>query len=391
MSSDRAVRAGTKSARANADAVLDALRTGGALSRQQISQRTGLSAATVSRATTALVESGIVVPFGRSPSSGGRPAELLRYAGGSRVVAAVQIGALRIEGALVDLDGNVTMRRSIVPVQGPSGSQEWVRQVAGLVDQLARTAATAGTPCLGAGVAVPAVVHGPDDRIDAMIGFGAHDLPLGRLLRDQLNMPVVVENDANALAFGELREGEANGLTSLVGLFIDNGIGAGIITGGSLHKGAHGEAGEIGYLLVERSSLGQSFSDRGDLEDHIGYDALTRRGRERGLVPPAGGQLTAGDVFRLAGAGNPVARDMAEEILDITAMAVAAMVIVLDPQLVVIGSTEPSRDSVMVPDVQRRLQGRIIHVPRIAAAQHGADAVLVGVGRLAAEHAAEVR
>lgn len=378
---------GRASVRANSDTVLEVLRANGALSRRQISERTGLSAATVSRATAGLVESGIVVPFGRSPSSGGRPAELLRYAGGSRVVAAVQIGVRRMEGALVDLDGHVTVRRSVVPVLARSGSQEWVRQVVGLVDLLARTAATAGMPCLGAGVAVPAVVHGADDRIDAMIGFGAHDLPLGRLLRDSLKMPVVVENDANSLAYGELKEGEATGLSSLVGLFIDNGIGAGIVTGGALHKGAHGEAGEIGYLLVERSSLGQSFSDRGDLEDHIGYDALTRRAGERGLQPPEGGKLTAGDVFRLAAAGNPVARDLAEEILDITAMAVAAMVIVLDPQLVVIGSTEPARDSAMVPDVQRRLQGRIIHVPRIAAAHHGADAVMVGVGRLAAEQA----
>jgi predicted NBD/HSP70 family sugar kinase len=378
-------RAARSLARANGDAILEALRTGGALSRQQLAERTGLSAATVSRLTSTLVGSGLVVPFGRSPSTGGRPPELLRYAGGSRVVAAVQVGVRRIDGALVDLDGQVTVRRTVEPVH--RAGHDWVRQIRDLATGLARTAQAAGTPCLGVGVAVPGIVHGPDDRVAAMIGFDTSDVPLGRQLRDTLDLPVVVENDANALAFGELQEGASRGLTSLVGLFVDNGIGAGIITGGELHKGAHGEAGEIGYLLVERSSLGQSISDRGDLEDHIGYDALTRRAHERGLLAPGSDGITTGDVFRLAGAGNPIAREMADEILDIAAMAVAAMVIVLDPQLVVIGSTEPARDATMVPEVQRRLQGRIIHVPQLAAAKRGADAVLVGVARMAAEHA----
>ncbi|MCL2464904.1 MAG: ROK family protein, partial [Micrococcales bacterium] len=240
--------AGRTPARASAETILDVLRTDGALSRRQLRERTGLSAATVSRLTSHLLDSGIVVPFGRSPSGGGRPPELLRYAGGSRVVAVAQVGMRRIAGALVDLDGRVTVRRTVRPVgEGAGNRHEWVRQVRGLLTELVRTAAAAGTPCLGAGVALPGVVY--EDGIGAIIGFDAHDVALGRLLREWLGLPVVVENDANALAFGELQAGRAQGVTSLVGLLIDNGIGAGIVTGGALHKGAHGEAGEIGYLF----------------------------------------------------------------------------------------------------------------------------------------------
>jgi predicted NBD/HSP70 family sugar kinase len=384
-------------ARVNQTAIVEALRGMGALSRQQLGALTGLSPATINRLTATLIEEGAVVQAGHVPSTGGRPAVLLRYAGGSRVVAAIQVRADRATGILVDFDGQIIFRREIdfgpqLMPQSSGGAGEEERQrdsnvrlekTLALFDDLIATAATMGTPCLAAGIAVPGVVSHPDGRVSRMPELGWSDMPLGQIFRARTTLPVVVENDANALAFGEFHRGAGRGLSSLVALVLENGLGAGIITNGQLHRGARAEAGEIGYLLMDRFSLSRSYSDIGDLEDRVGSIALTRRARESGLPVPERG-VTAEYVFTLAKSGNPAAEAMADEILDMVAIAVAAMVVILDPELVVVGSSFVGSAETVIPGIQQRLSGRITRVPRIVAAAHRKDAVLLGAAELAA-------
>jgi len=214
--------------------------------------------------------------------------------------------------------------------------------------------------------------------------FGWHDVPLGTLLRARTDLPIVIENDANALAFGELHRGAGKGLSSLVALFLDRGFGAGIITNGELHRGARAEAGEVGYLLMDRAALSRSYNEFGDLEDRIGSVALTRQALERGIPIPPIGVVTAEDIFALASDGNDAAREIADEILDMVSIAIAALVIVLDPELVVVGSSFLGSAETAIPAIQRRLTGRIIRVPRVEAATFREDAVLLGAAELAA-------
>jgi len=376
-------------ARVNQTAIIEALRESGALSRQQLGAKTGLSPATINRLTASLIEDGLVVAAGQEPSTGGRPSVLLRYAGSSRLVAAIQLRAETVTGILVDFDGKIVFRRS-VPLATRSGDdpapdqERQLRKVFRLFDDLITTADSMGTPCLAVGIAVPGVVQQPEGVVGTMPEFGWTGVPFGTLLRERTDLPVVVENDANALAYGELHTGAGRGLSSLVALFLENGLGAGIVANGELHRGARAEAGEIGYLLMERSSLERSYDARGDLEDRIGSLALTQRARERGMPIPASGSLTAEDVFELARDGYPDAKELADEILDMVAIAVAALVIVLDPELVVVGSSFVGSSDTVIPGIQERLRGRIIRVPRIEPATHREDAVLLGAAELAA-------
>jgi predicted NBD/HSP70 family sugar kinase len=383
-------------ARVNQTAILEALRDSGAISRQQLGALTGLSPATINRLTASLIEQGLVAPAGQEPSTGGRPSVLLRYVGGSRVVAALQLRADMASGVLVDFDGRVVFRREVdfgPRLLDPEGINEGERErdqharldkTLKLFDSLLATAKTMGTPCLAAGVAVPGGVQQPEGLVGTMPELGWTDVRLGTLLRERSPIPIVVENDANALAYGELRRGAGRGLSSLVALFLENGLGAGIITNGELHRGSRAEAGEIGYLLMERSSLDRSYVEYGDLEDRIGSIALTRRAKERGIPIPAKGVVTAEDIFELSASGNRDAREIADEILDMVALAVAAMVIILDPELVVVGSSFVESADTVIPGIQERLSGRIIRVPRLEAATHRGDAVLLGVAELAA-------
>ena len=384
-------------ARVNRTTILEALRNSGTLSRQQIGAVTGLSPATVNRLTSALIKEGIVASAGLEPSTGGRPSVLLRYAGGSRLVAAIQLRADRALGILVDFNAKVVYRREIEfdprpfrPNDHPDsvtlgGEREGgLAQTIELFDLLINEAQTMGTPCLAVGIAVPGVVQHPEGSVGRMPELGWDGVQLGTLLRQRTSLPVVIENDANALAFGELHHGAGQGVNSLVALVLENGLGAGIITNRELHRGARGEAGEIGYLLMDRSSLRRSYADYGDLEDRIGSVALTRTARERGIEVAERELFTAWDIFSLAGRGDAAARELGDEILDMVAIAIAAMVMVLDPELVVVGSSSAGSAEAVIPGIRERLTGRIIRVPPLAAATYRTDGVLLGVAELAA-------
>jgi predicted NBD/HSP70 family sugar kinase len=384
-------------ARVNRTTILETLRNSGTLSRQRIGAITGLSPATVNRLTAALIEEGLVAFAGQEPSTGGRPSVLLRYAGGSRLVAAIQLRADRASGILVDFDAKIVFRREIIfdprpfrPSEHPdavtrAGEREGgLAQTIELFDLLIRTAQTMGTPCLAVGLAVPGVVQHPEGMVGRMPELGWEGVQLGSLLRRRTSLPIVIENDANALAFGELHRGAGQGVNSLVALVLENGLGAGIIANRELHRGAHGEAGEIGYLLMDRSSLLRSYSDYGDLEDRIGSIALTRTARERGIKVAERELLTAGAIFSLASNGDAAARELGEEILDMIAIAIASMVTVLDPELVVVGGGFAGSSESVIPGIRKRLTGRIISVPPLVAATHPNDGVLLGVAELAA-------
>ena len=356
------------------------------LSRQQIGERTGLSPATVNRLTAALLAEGVLVVAGQQPSSGGRPSVLLRHAGEGRLVAAVQVQAHQIQGALVDLDGRVVFRHvrtGDVPTttdleDSPVDAQRQVACVAEVVDTLLATATGLSVPCVAVAVAVPGSVQVPEGSVAQMPHVGWSSMRLGEHLRERYALPVVVENDANCLAFGELRIGV--GGPSLVAVLVDEGVGAGIVTNGQLHRGARAEAGEIGFLLVDRSSLDGDHVDRGDLENRVSPAALTQQLIERGLPLPDAGTATAPYVLELAQRRVPGAEEVAAQVLDHLAIGVAALVVVLDPEVVVIDS----RLTGAVAAIHERLYHRIARVPRIAPATHGADGVLVGASELAA-------
>jgi predicted NBD/HSP70 family sugar kinase len=319
------------------------------------------------------------------PSTGGRPSLILRYTGGPRVVSSIHLRGDRVVGGLVDFDGKLIERRQRRFGEASDGTDvdHRLRLIGDLLAELLELSEAQGTPCLSVGISVPGVVAEPEGRIGPLPELGWPELPLREFLRSHTDLPLTIENDANALAYGEYRRGAGAGTSSMVAVLLDNGMGAGIITKGALHRGRHFEAGEIGYLLMERSSLRRSYRELGDLEDRVGSAALTRSARARGLGDPGGALLTAHDIVQLATTDNPVAQEMVDEIVDMVSMAVAALAVILDPEVIVVGSGISSGTDDIIPGIQSRLSGRILRVPRLVPSSLGEDAVLLGAAELA--------
>ncbi|GAB2509382.1 ROK family transcriptional regulator [Paramicrobacterium agarici] len=377
--------------RVNRTAIIEALRNRGPLSRQQIGEATGLSPATVNRLTANLIDEGLVARQGQIPSTGGRPSVLLSYTGNKQLVACIQMRADSSRGALIDFDSHFVHRidvsfEDLPPAGAPTDieTDERVTRTLALLDELIETADERGTPCVSVGVSVPGVVMQPEGRVAHLPEMGWPEFPLKKLFAARTELPIVMENDANALAVGELQHGAGRGVRSLVAVHLENGLGAGIISNGRIHHGYRFEAGEIGYLLMEPASLEKSYSVLGDLEDRVGSVALTRKARSRGLDVPEGHLLMADEIFDRAVQGEAVAVEMTSEILDMVAIAIGAMSIILDPEVIVLGSGLASHVDMVIPAIEERLAGRIIRVPHLEPATFVDDGVLVGIAELAA-------
>jgi len=357
--------------------VTAALRANGPLTRHDLAAITGLSMATVTRAVTRLLAAGVVAHGGWRPSTGGRPSEMLAYDGAGLTAVGVSVSERGAMGTVITLNGDIVSRddQAFSAQDGPDAKLSLT------MDLLDRLLARADGRVCGIGVAVPAVVS-TSGQLTAMHEIGWDRLGLAELLSRHVGMPVMVDNDANCLALGEHLRGAGRGVDNVVGLVVSSGLGAGIIANGQLYRGRHHEAGEIGYLLMERASLQRLFPARGDLELLIGGDRLEAKAAELGVTSPD--QATLPHLISLGLSVGGAAREFSEELLDLTALAVSAMCVVLDPEMVIIGGSGTEKEmEAVITGVHNRLLGRILRVPRIEAPALGDDAVVMGAAQLA--------
>ena len=139
-------------------------------------------------------------------------------------------------------------------------------------------------PLLGVGVAVPGVVRSPDTGTVTADVLRWRQLPVGRHLRGVLGLPVVVENDVNALAVAEVLYGHGREVSDFLVLTIGRGIGMGLVTDGSIYRGGRGGAGEFGHVPIDPDGPTCECGRRGCLEALIGETALVRAARERDVL-----------------------------------------------------------------------------------------------------------
>jgi len=228
----------------NRSLVLQTLYSDGAMSRADLARATGLTRVTISDLVAELLAEALVVEQGtRGESRPGKPATLVDIDRTGFRILGIDLSAHDVfRGALLDLDGRLHDRVT-VPLDGATGE----RALAIVVDLARDLAARADVPILGIGVGSPGVVDLAGVVLTAP-NLGWHDLALQDRLAEALGLPALVANDANVAALAEHSFGDALSDTMLVK--IGNGVGAGLIVGGTLLSGARFSAGELGHVVV---------------------------------------------------------------------------------------------------------------------------------------------
>jgi predicted NBD/HSP70 family sugar kinase len=229
----------------NCRAVFRALVDGGDRTRAELAQATGLSVPTVASILAELAELGVVSDGGTESGTGGRPAQRARFVSEAHLVLAVDLSGRCARACLVDLRGHV-----VTSLQGPSLARSLGQDVAtALVDWLRPMVGSERPTVRRIALAVPGVVDPDDGHVDFAPALGWHDRAVAEHFETALGLPVVLENDVNALALAELHYGVGAEHRHVLYLAIGSGVGAGLVINGQLYRGAHAAAGELGYSL----------------------------------------------------------------------------------------------------------------------------------------------
>ena len=315
-------------------AVLGLLGTRGPSSRAEIARSLGVSPATVTQTTKELLARELIAELDSVPSQGGRPARLLglvRSAGGA---IGAKVTANHVALVSVELDGTVRSSRAVpFDPSHPSAlnqlSEILHEAVAGHEGQL-----------LGVGVGLPGAVDSQASGIVDAPTLGWVRAPVGPTLRTALGVPVLVDNDVNTLAAAESVYGIGREHSSYLVVTIGLGIGCGIVLNGSVSRGAHGGAGEIGHIPITDDGPVCGCGNNGCLEALIGEHGLLASARDAGVLDDSG---TISDLAAAAHAGDAAARHVYVEAGRLLGRGLSGVVHVVDPALVVLmgeGMTE---------------------------------------------------
>lgn len=277
----------------NTALVLDLLRGAGAegISRLELAERTGLTPQAVSKITARLRQQGLAAEAGRRASTGGKPRTVLRLVPEAGHAVGVHVDRDELRVVVVDLNGTVSGERRR-PLDLGGGAESVVATVAHEVEGLVwdvlgvRPGPADAGSLVGVGVALPGPLDHRCGVLHRVTGFPEWDgFPLRDSLARRLGVPVVVDKDTNAAALGLAVAGAGR---SFAYLHLGTGLGAGLVIGGSVHRGARTGAGEFGHQVIQLDGPLCGCGDRGCVE------ALCLAAVERGENAEAARVLGAG-------------------------------------------------------------------------------------------------
>jgi predicted NBD/HSP70 family sugar kinase len=371
----------------NERAVFQQIRLLGPVSRPQLAGVTGLSKPTISLALANLERCGLVRHVGQSTGNSGRAALLYEMRPDAGWVVGVDVGRAWVRVALANLAGEVVLRRH--ERSQSRDAHRLVAQIGEVVASLATEAGLSYDDITYTVIGSPGVVDqgsGAMQLASNLSGWsGARVL---EALRDHLGSSFAVENDVNLAALGEQAHGLGKGISNFVFVSVGTGIGVGIVINGQLYRGTRGAAGEIGFLpLQEKERIVEATARRrGLLETVASADAVVATARRLGLT----GRVTAKQVFESAREGNKTALAAVRLEAEHLARAVAALVAVLDPGLVVLGGGIGRNGDLLIEPMERRLRKLLsLPTPPIVVSALGDDAVVLGALAIALKRARE--
>lgn len=322
------------------------------VTRTEIGRLTGLSRTAVTARVSALAERDLVVEREQAPSTGGRPASFLTFNADAGVVLSAAIGRSRTRLAVCNLAGDILAGTDIDQEIG-LGPDDLMPDVAKGFDVLLDESGHRNAHVYGVGVSLPGTVDPLlGATVDSPIMSGWDGAPLRPYFTELTDAPVIIDNDANVIALAE-RRGAWHAYDDLLVVKASTGLGAGIIAGGTLHRGAVQAAGEIGHNKTPAAAgVPCRCGDAGCLEAIAGGWALVRALQEQGRTV---GHLR--DVVELANGGDPEARRMVRDSGRHIGEVLAAAVNLLNPAVLVVAGDMAGAYDIFVAGLRETLYG----------------------------------
>lgn len=332
--------------------VLEVLLDGAPRTRAEIAALTGLSRSTVAARVDRLLAAGLLVPAASAGSSGGRPATRVAFNPRARVVIGMDFGATHVTVAVCDLTDRILAARTVM-LEIADGPDPVLGAAVDIAEELLAETGLEVADVAAVGVGLPAPVdHATGRPQHPPIMPGWHDADVPAVIGSRIPTTVLVDNDVNVLALGE-HVALWPDVDDLVYVKVSTGVGAGIISGGLLQRGARGSAGDLGHVIVPWSpGDARPPGERRELEDVASGAAIAATLRAAGL--PAG---SARDVVSLVLAGNRTATDAVRQAGRELGTVLATVVTLLGPSVIVLGGTIARAGEHLVAGVREVVYG----------------------------------
>lgn len=316
------------------------------------------------------------------------------------VFIGIDLGGITLKGSLVAATGEIINETRIETEQ---------RNANALFGQLTEAALALrddkraeGRVVAGIGVGIPGLVNRKTNRIEVMPNLpGFSEIDIKTELTKATGLRVILDNDANAAAYGELQVGAARGKREVFFVSLGTGIGAGLIINGKIYRGAGGFAGEFGHMTIDPEGIECACGNIGCLETIASGPNIVRRTRERlyrdrtsslsRLGIPRDREFTAEDIAHAARDGDEMAQVMMERTGMFLGIALAAVINLLNVEMVVMGGgVMEAGDLILKPTIKetrRRAFPPSFNSCEIVIAKLGATAGMIGAALIARDQA----
>ena len=360
------------------------IRDGDADTRAEIGRMTGLSRTAVAARVADLQARGLVIERADDRSTGGRPPSRLLFDADAGVVLAGAIGRSRTQLAVCDLSGEILASADLDQEVGV-GPDELLPDLAKRLEALLDESGHAASSVLGVGLSIPGTantVRGCSRNSPVMQGWDG--VPLAPYLRELTDAPVLLDNDANVMVLAERRE--RPDARDILLVKASTGLGAGIVAGGTLQRGALGAAGEFGHTKTPAAEgIACRCGDSGCVEAVAGGWAVVRAMREAGHEV---GHIR--DVVDLAVDGDAEARRLLREAGRQVGEVLAAAVNLLNPEAIVVGGDMAAAYDILVAGLRETVYGSASALAtrelRIMPTVHGELSGVIGCATLILDH-----
>ncbi len=327
----------------NEAGILDLIRTRKALSRADLSKATGLSPTATGAIVSALMDKGYIHEIGTGESKGGRKPVLLELKPNSCYSVGLDVEIDCISYALTDISGRVVHEgTTALDVNTPEAVTS---SAAKYINEMVEARSIRREHLLGIGISVPGMVDATTHKVLLAPNLGWEDVDLSSMLKDKLNLPAYIENEAMASAICENWVGACQGVSNFVCVNIRSGIGAGIFTGGKLYRGAGGSAGEVGHIVVDENGPRCGCGNYGCLEAIASTGRIVEKARRlvrQGVVSSLNDIADADSiqfhhVVAAARNGDETAKSLLNETARFLGIALSNLVNTLNPSKIVLG------------------------------------------------------
>jgi glucokinase-like ROK family protein len=356
--------------------VVALVRSGTARTRPELARLSGLGRKAVTQRVDQLVACGLFEdgPLGRS--TGGRSPRELLFRAEAGCVLVCELNSTVVTVGLADLSGQLLIQQE-ASVDVHAGAESTLPHVEQLFDQVLcdaeRRATDAGRPTprlWGVGMGVLGPVDAAAGRPVALTVPGWGDYPVRDRLEERYRVPVWLDNEVNLMALGEFRGGLGRGHPNLIYLKLGHGIGAGLVSGGRLHRGAHGIAGEVGHIAVsDDPSAVCPCGNVGCLNAVVGGSALARAGTESAVAGHSealarlradGRPIEVGDVVAAAASGDTGCIAILAAAGERAGRVIAMLVNAYNPSLVLIGGEVAAAGDLLLASIRQTVYRRAL-------------------------------